>query len=132
MKFAGVCFRIEFGKSFASGRIGSPDQQSETVNLKPIIHESLEDYVLPIQSDHGVSYWARVLENGLRLSRFTEANVTVISLFALFHHSRRINEWADSDHGLRDSDFESSRRASVSSLMAASMLPLLRQATPRL
>jgi len=57
------------------------------VNLKLIVHEILEDYALPIHGDHGVSHWARVLENGLRLSKATEANVTVVSLFAVFHDS---------------------------------------------
>jgi hypothetical protein len=56
----------------------------KSVNLKLIIHEILEDYALPIHGDHGVSHWARVLENGLRLSGKTGANVTVVSLFAVF------------------------------------------------
>lgn len=54
----------------------------KSVNLKLIIHEILEDYALLIHDDHGVSHWARVLENGLRLSKVTEANVTVVSLWA--------------------------------------------------
>ena len=41
------------------------------MNLKLIIHEILEDYALPLHGDHGVSHWARVLENGLRLSEQT-------------------------------------------------------------
>ena len=60
------------------------------MNLKLIIHEILKDYALPIHGDHGITHWARVLENGLRLSKLTEANVTVVSLFAVFHESRRI------------------------------------------
>ncbi len=62
------------------------------MNLKLIIHEILEDYALPIHGDHGVSHWARVLENGLKLAEATGANVSVVSLFAVFHDSRRINE----------------------------------------
>ena len=42
----------------------------ESMNLKLIIHEILEDYSLPIHGDHGVSHWARVLENGIRLAAF--------------------------------------------------------------
>ena len=56
----------------------------KSVNLKLIIHEILEDYALPLHGDHGVSHWARVLENGLRLSKLTNANVAVVSLFAVF------------------------------------------------
>ncbi len=80
------------------------------MNLKLIIHRVLEDYALPIQGYHGVSHWARVLEIGLRLARMTEANVAVVSLFALFHDSHRINEGRDPDHGLRGVDFAAEQR----------------------
>jgi len=96
-----------------SGRIGIQDRQSEIVNLKLIIHEILEDYALPIHGDHGVAHWARVLENGLRLAKLTEANVTVVSLFAVFHDSRRINECTDADHGLRGADFAAELRGQL-------------------
>ena len=75
------------------------------VNLKPIIDEILKDYALPVYGDHGVTHWARVLENGLRLSALTDANVAVVTLFAIFHDSRRINECTDPDHGLRGAEF---------------------------
>jgi hypothetical protein len=35
------------------------------MNLKPILQVILEDYALPLNGDHGVAHWARVLENGL-------------------------------------------------------------------
>ncbi len=82
----------------------------KSVNLKLIIHEILEDYALPLHGDHGVSHWARVLENGLRLSKLTNANVAVVSLFAVFHDSRRINECTDAGHGLRGADFAAEQR----------------------
>lgn len=74
------------------------------VNLKQIIHEILNDYVLPIHGDHGVGHWGRVLENGLRLCDSTKANVAVVSLFAVFHDSRRVNECTDPEHGQRGAD----------------------------
>ncbi|QDU80487.1 hypothetical protein Pla110_22170 [Polystyrenella longa] len=36
------------------------------MNLKPILQAILEDYALPLNGDHGVTHWARVLENGRR------------------------------------------------------------------
>ena len=39
------------------------------MNLKLIIHEIVDDYALPIHGSHGVTHWARVLENGLRLPK---------------------------------------------------------------
>ena len=69
--------------------------------LRPILHKILEDYALPVNGYHGVAHWARVLENGLRLSAETGADVEVVSLFAILHDSRRLNEGWDPDHGPR-------------------------------
>ena len=44
------------------------------LDLRPILHAILEEYVLPINGDHGVTHWARVLENGLKLSQETDAS----------------------------------------------------------
>ena len=83
------------------------------MNLKPVIQAILEDYALPLGGDHGVSHRARVLENGLKLSEATGASVEVVSLFAVFHDSRRINECTDHDHGLQGADFAGELRGSV-------------------
>ncbi|MCL1979565.1 MAG: hypothetical protein FWG62_00615, partial [Proteobacteria bacterium] len=50
---------------------------------------------------HGLSHWARVYDNGLRLAAETGADRQVVALFALFHDSRRLTEQADPDHGPR-------------------------------
>jgi len=73
-------------------------------SLRPIVHAILEDNALLWFGDHGISHWARVLENGLRLSTETGADPNVVSLFAVFHDSRRINEFADFDHGKRGAE----------------------------
>ena len=41
---------------------------------------------------HGPSHWVRVERNGLYIARRTGANQAVVSLFALFHDSRREND----------------------------------------
>lgn len=69
------------------------------LNLKPIIHAILEHYALPLNGTHGISHWARVLENGFRLSEETRANIEVVQLFSIFHASRRINGNIDDGHG---------------------------------
>ncbi|MFO0915070.1 MAG: hypothetical protein U0795_19070 [Pirellulales bacterium] len=71
------------------------------MDLTRILPFILQDYALPWDGDHGVAHWARVLENGLKLAEETGANVAVVSLFAIFHDSRRVNEVRDPDHGLR-------------------------------
>lgn len=78
--------------------------------LRPIIDAILGEYALPIHGTHGVVHWARVLENGLRLAEETGANVEVVSLFAIFHDSRRVNECTDPDHGQRGADFAAELR----------------------
>ncbi len=62
-------------------------------------------YVLPLKGAHGISHWARVLENGRILARHTGAVIEVVELFAVFHDSERENEGWDSDHGLRGAEF---------------------------
>jgi uncharacterized protein len=75
------------------------------MNLRPILEAVLNDYALSLTGDHGISHWARVLENGLRLAPETGANVYVVSLFAVLHDSRRINECSDPQHGPRAAEF---------------------------
>jgi uncharacterized protein len=84
-----------------------------SVNLKLIVHKILKDYTLPIHGDHGVGHWARVLENGLHLSNLTNANITVVSLFAVFHDSRRMNECTDPEHGMRGADLAAELRGQL-------------------
>jgi uncharacterized protein len=83
------------------------------VNLKPIIHSILEDYALPWDGIHGVSHWARVLENGLRLAQVTDANIAVVELFAIFHDSCRVNEAVDPGHGQRGADLAAELRGDL-------------------
>lgn len=81
--------------------------------LKPILDAVLRDYSLPLDGDHGVAHWARVLENGLRLSKETGANVEVVQLFAVLHDSRRLNEFTDPEHGPRAAEFAVELRGKV-------------------
>jgi uncharacterized protein len=83
------------------------------MNLKPVLHAILEDYALPLGGDHGGAHWARVLENDLKLAEETGANIEVVSLFAVLHDSRRINEVTDPEHGPRAAAFAAELRGSV-------------------
>lgn len=75
-----------------------------------ILRVILADYKLSILGDHGVNHWARVLENGLEIAKVTGADIEVVALFALFHDSRRVNEFIDDEHGMRGGDFARSLR----------------------
>jgi uncharacterized protein len=80
------------------------------INIRLILEAALEDYVLPWSGIHGVSHWARVMENGLRLAEQTGADVEIVRLFAVLHDSRRRNENWDPAHGPRAADFAATLR----------------------
>jgi uncharacterized protein len=69
-----------------------------------LIKEILDQYSLPFFGTHGITHWARVLENGLRISQETGANEKVVRLFAVLHDSRRKNESLDPGHGKRGAE----------------------------
>jgi uncharacterized protein len=83
------------------------------LNIPLVLKAALEDYALPLNGDHGVAHWARVLENGLRLSEETGANAEVVQLFAVLHDSRRVNEVTDPEHGPRAAEFAVELRGTV-------------------
>jgi uncharacterized protein len=83
------------------------------MNLRLILQAILEEYTLPVAGYHGVSHWARVFENGFRLSEETGANVEVVSLFAVYHDSKRVNESTDPEHGQRGADFAAEHRGQL-------------------
>jgi len=61
-------------------------------------------YQLPWNGLHGPKHWARVMENGLKLTSLTGAQTEVVELFAVFHDACRINEDWDENHGSRGAD----------------------------
>lgn len=65
---------------------------------------------------HGVDHWVRVERNGLYLAGKTGADPSVVSLFALFHDSRRQNDGYDPGHGLRGAEYARSLREDLSLL----------------
>ena len=62
---------------------------------KGLIRKILPEYVLRLMGIHGLPHWGRVLETGLRLGPLTGADPAVVTLFSVFHDSRRENEGTD-------------------------------------
>jgi uncharacterized protein len=83
------------------------------MNTAAIIYDILQKYALPVRGVHGVVHWARVLENGHRLAAVTGANIQVVTFFALFHDSRRVNEYSDFGHGYRGAKYARSLRGKL-------------------
>lgn len=81
-----------------------------TLDIPSVLHSVLEGYPLPWGGYHGVDHWARVLENGLRLAEESGASVDVVSLFAVLHDAKRLNEGDDPDHGPRAAEFARAMR----------------------
>jgi uncharacterized protein len=82
-------------------------------DLAAILGAILDGYILPVDGFHGVVHWARVLENGLRIADANGADREVVTLFALFHDSRRVNEDHDDGHGLRGGELARSLRGKL-------------------
>lgn len=82
------------------------------MNYTALIKEILDHYSLPVFGTHGITHWARVHENGLRLAAETGANEKVVRLFAVLHDSRRQNEALDPGHGKRGAELAKSLRGS--------------------
>jgi len=78
-----------------------------------LIQTVLNQYDLSIFGIHGISHWARVLEIGRRLAKTTNANTSVVQLFAIFHDSRRTKEKRDNNHGLRGAEYAKTLRGKL-------------------
>jgi len=79
-------------------------------SITTLVQSIHDQYQLPWFGLHGVTHWARVYENGLRLAPMTGADDQILLLFALFHDARRANEGQDEGHGRRGADYAASLR----------------------
>ena len=59
---------------------------------------------------HGPRHWARVERNGRFLAAENGGNPDVVSLFALFHDCKRVNDHIDPGHGARGAEYARSLR----------------------
>lgn len=80
-------------------------------SLGPLVRAVAPGHHRAGAGSHGLTHWARVLENGLRLAPATGANVAVVALFAIFHDARRLNDGRDPGHGERGAQCATGLRA---------------------
>ena len=71
-----------------------------------------------IDGIHGPQHWARVERNGLYIARETGADPEIVTLFALFHDSRRVNDGIDTGHGERGAAYAHTLRPTLDFLSA--------------
>ena len=75
------------------------------VNLEAVWYRVLKDTPVAYYSIHGPEHWARVERNGLYVAQKTEANKTIVQLFAVFHDCMRWNDAVDPGHGHRGAEY---------------------------
>ena len=71
------------------------------MDIISLLTEIAAQYQLDPDGKHGISHWGRVLENGQRLAETEGGDLTVITLFAIFHDACRVNQSVDPGHGKR-------------------------------
>jgi len=81
------------------------DTSHATIDFEKLWVIVSRQFQLDERSDHGPGHWKRVEQNGLLLAPSSGADVVVVRLFALFHDSRRENEFTDPEHGRRGANY---------------------------
>lgn len=91
-------------------------QNRNTYISDQLIKTILSGYKLPWNGIHGITHWARVMENGLLLAEQNGADSEIVVLFAIFHDCKRQNESRDNGHGKRGGDFAYTLRGDLLTL----------------
>ncbi len=81
-----------------------------SIITKHLLEMLNDQYAQSVVGIHGLAHWVRVLANGRKLARQTNANLNVIKLFSVFHDSCRINDGHDPEHGLRGGQLAAEKR----------------------
>jgi uncharacterized protein len=76
-----------------------PEQLSRIIELAKSV------FVLGDESYHGVRHWEEVAKNGEFLSMQPQVDATVVKLFAYLHDCKRVEEYADPEHGHRAAEY---------------------------
>jgi uncharacterized protein len=81
--------------------------------MKDLIRTILARASLSATGIHGITHWARVLENARRIAPLTGADPRVLELFAVLHDSRRESDGYDPEHGPRAAQLARELRADI-------------------
>jgi len=81
--------------------------------MKGLIRVILARSSLPATSVHGITHWARVLENGRRIAPVTGADPRVLEFFSVLHDSCRESDGYDPEHGPRAAALARELRADI-------------------
>ncbi len=85
----------------------------EPSSFESLVRAVLPGYALEPHGLHGMAHWGRVFENGCQLADATGVSRDVVTLFAVFHDSRRLNDGHDPEHGMRGAALAASLRGTL-------------------
>ena len=80
-------------------------KDTKNLDVSNLFLKVAQGFELNLKGIHGMYHWARVLENGLKLSEVNGADKRIIILFALYHDSKRESDGFDPQHGKRGALF---------------------------
>lgn len=84
-----------------------------TIDVLAILRVVMTDDRIHWYGIHGASHWGRVLENGLHVAAQNGADPQVVTLFAVLHDSRRVNDGHDPGHGRRGAELAQTLRGTL-------------------
>jgi uncharacterized protein len=109
----------------APGRIWYKIRSEGVMVANHLLEMIRRDFALSLRGIHGEAHWARVCENGLRLARWTGADVEIVELFAYLHDSKRRSDGWDQEHGHRAAEFARTLDGSMLELPARKLERLI-------
>lgn len=83
------------------------------IDVCPILRVVMSDRRVSWHGIHGAAHWGRVLENGLHLATRNGADPLVVTLFAVLHDSRRVDDGWDPGHGRRGAELSARLRGDL-------------------
>ena len=92
--------------------------QSQIMVSQDLLDVIRRGFALRLDGIHGQAHWARVRENGLRLTGQTGADLEIVEFFAFLHDAKRQDDGWDREHGRRAADFVRSLPGSLLTLPA--------------
>ncbi|ARQ45081.1 HD domain-containing protein [Oxalobacter formigenes] len=75
------------------------------ISLEPLLTTIQNEFKTDWNGLHGIHHWNRVLGHGIRIAKKRNADLDVVTLFALLHDSCRWSDGYDSRHGERGAEF---------------------------
>ena len=92
----------------------TPSSTEQWIDRAALLHSVTRHYGPHAKTSiHGVQHWQNVEHHGLKIAEDSGADIAVVTLFAWFHDSCRVNEHIDDGHGKRAAEFAATQRGKL-------------------